>query len=360
MPRHLDQNFLADIIDRSEYPWPGYNAPGQVLGVNADGTGLTFLPPGGAGSPGPANQLTIGTVTQGVTAAATITGTSPAQVLNLVLPKGDKGDQGAPGVGTPGATGAPGVQGPPGPGTTPNEYGNLTEAKITQIQTAGVAWIFIVNPRQGANGDNRTNINVPASIAGDKSGHMLSWTPANGWVDYGMWTGVKGDPGIQGNPGAPGPAGPPPNIAIGTVTTGTPAVTISGSSPNYVMNIVLPPGTQGIPGNTGPVGPKATSGYAALASASINFAIDQADVVSRTVSGATTWTFTNPPAAGGVSVKVLELTNGGTGTQTWPTSVKWDGGVAPTLTVAGLDILCFYTRDGGVTYRGEIRARDSK
>lgn len=45
---------------------------------------------------GPANVLTIGTVTQG-TAAATITGTAPAQVLNLVLPKGDTGAQGPKG-----------------------------------------------------------------------------------------------------------------------------------------------------------------------------------------------------------------------------------------------------------------------
>lgn len=40
------------------------------------------------------NQLTIGTVTSGTTASAEITGTSPNQTLNLVLPKGDKGDKG--------------------------------------------------------------------------------------------------------------------------------------------------------------------------------------------------------------------------------------------------------------------------
>lgn len=37
--------------------------------------------------PGPANQLSIGTVTSGETAAATITGQAPAQTLNLTLPK---------------------------------------------------------------------------------------------------------------------------------------------------------------------------------------------------------------------------------------------------------------------------------
>jgi hypothetical protein len=47
-------------------------------------------PSGSTGPAGPANTLTIGTVTQG-TAAATITGTAPSQVLNLVLQKGDAG-----------------------------------------------------------------------------------------------------------------------------------------------------------------------------------------------------------------------------------------------------------------------------
>jgi len=45
--------------------------------------------------PGPANTLTIGTVTDGDTASATITGTAPDQTLNLTLPKGDPGDDGA-------------------------------------------------------------------------------------------------------------------------------------------------------------------------------------------------------------------------------------------------------------------------
>ena len=40
------------------------------------------------GAAGPANTLTIGTVDSGSTAAATITGTSPNQVLNLTFPSG--------------------------------------------------------------------------------------------------------------------------------------------------------------------------------------------------------------------------------------------------------------------------------
>jgi hypothetical protein len=56
--------------------------------------------------------LSVGTVTSGATASATITGTSPSQVLNLVLPKGDKGDKGDTGQqGPKGDTGDTGPQG---------------------------------------------------------------------------------------------------------------------------------------------------------------------------------------------------------------------------------------------------------
>lgn len=50
------------------------------------------------GEPGPANTLSIGTVMQGDTAAASISGTSPNQKLNLILPKGEKGENGEPGT----------------------------------------------------------------------------------------------------------------------------------------------------------------------------------------------------------------------------------------------------------------------
>jgi hypothetical protein len=62
---------------------------GDVVNVTIASTGERG-PTGATGSAGPANTLTIGTVTQG-TAAATITGTSPNQVLSLVLQKGDAG-----------------------------------------------------------------------------------------------------------------------------------------------------------------------------------------------------------------------------------------------------------------------------
>ena len=44
------------------------------------------------------NTLSIGSVVSGDTASATITGTAPNQVINLVLPKGEKGEKGESGT----------------------------------------------------------------------------------------------------------------------------------------------------------------------------------------------------------------------------------------------------------------------
>lgn len=54
---------------------------------------------GEQGEKGVPNSLRIGTVEAGETANATITGESPEQLLNLVLPRGEKGENGDDGVG---------------------------------------------------------------------------------------------------------------------------------------------------------------------------------------------------------------------------------------------------------------------
>lgn len=72
-------------------------------------------PQGIQGATGPANTLKIGNVTKGDNPSASITGTSPNQILNLVLPKGDKGEQGIQGIqGIQGEQGPKGEQGPQG------------------------------------------------------------------------------------------------------------------------------------------------------------------------------------------------------------------------------------------------------
>ena len=128
--------------------------------------------------------LAIGTVTTGepgTAAQATVTGISPNYVLNLVLPQG--------------ATGPTGVTGPTGP-TGP----------------------------QGLQG-----------IQGE--------------------IGPTGPAGIDGATGPTGPTGPAgadaetPTLTVGTVTTGEPGTnaeaSITGTAPNFVLNLTIPQGPTG-------------------------------------------------------------------------------------------------------------------
>ena len=75
---------------------------------------------------------------------------------------------------------------------------------------------------------------------------------------------------------------------------------------------------------------------------------------TKTVTGILTWTVTNVPSSSYTYGFILELTNGGTGAQTWMTGTKWPAATAPTLQAAGVDILVFLTRDGGATWRGSL------
>ena len=46
----------------------------------------------------------------------------------------------------------------------------------------------------------------------------------------------------------------------------------------------------------------------------------------------------------------LVLTNGGAFTVTWPSSFKWADGAPPSLMESGIDVITFFTIDGGTTY----------
>ena len=76
------------------------------------------------------------------------------------------------------------------------------------------------------------------------------------------------------------------------------------------------------------------------------------NVQTYTLSGNQTLTFTNPPASGKAGSFTLIVTNGGSATLTWPTSVDWAAATAPTLTASGVDILTFLTIDGGTIWYG--------
>ena len=91
-----------------------------------------------------------------------------------------------------------------------------------------------------------------------------------------------------------------------------------------------------------------------------NIILATGNLFTKTITGDTTLTISGALASGNANSFILELTNGGTGVITWWSGMKWAGGTAPTLTTAGVDILGFYSHDGGATWRGMLMAKDSK
>lgn len=127
-----------------------------------------------------------------------------------------------------------------------------------------------------------------------------------------------------------------------------------GSSASWA-SAVTPSGTQTLSNKT-IVGLLETK----TAIAASNIDVSTGNYFTKTISGTTTFTVTNIPATGTTASFILELTNGGSATVNWWSGVKWASGVAPTLTAAGVDILGFYSHDGGTTWRGLLLAKDSK
>ena len=255
---------------------------------------------GGSGETTVVNPtITIGTVTNGDTASATITGDSPNYTLNLVLPKGakgDKGDAGAKGAkGDAGEKGADGVTPTIAVGTTTTGEAG-TNASVT-MSKSGTTYTFNFVIPKGAKGDTgAAGTNGAKGDKGDKG--EKGDTGAKGekgdpftYADFtpeqlATLKGAKGDKGEKGDTGAEGVAGAKgdkgdrgekgadgvtPTFTIGTITTGaagsTATVTITGTAPNYVLNFTIPKGDKGDAGEAGSGGDVDLTGYAKLTGA---------------------------------------------------------------------------------------------
>ena len=98
------------------------------------------------------------------------------------------------------------------------------------------------------------------------------------------------------------------------------------------------------------------------ASTSTTFDCEDANVFDTILDANTTVVFSNPPAAGsatdstayGMSLKVIQDSGASGYTVTWPASVDWPAGTAPTLTAtaSAADQFVFYTKDGGTNWYG--------
>jgi hypothetical protein len=70
---------------------------------------------------------------------------------------------------------------------------------------------------------------------------------------------------------------------------------------------------------------------------------------TKTIAGNSTFTFSNAPSTRAFAF-TLEVTHT-SGTITWPTTVRWPGGTAPTLTTSRVHLITFVTDDAGTNWR---------
>jgi hypothetical protein len=172
------------------------------------------------GPPGQANSLSVGSVSVG-TAAVTITGASPSQIINFVLPQGPQGNTG------------------PAPNLT---IGSVVPGSVPSVTLGGSNPNYVLNftlvPGSVGPAGPPNSLSIGSVTSGTASASISGAAP-NQTLNLVL------PPGIQG---IPGPTGPSVNFTVGTVNTGTASVTISGTTPNYVLNFVVPQGIQGDPG----------------------------------------------------------------------------------------------------------------
>ena len=90
---------------------------------------------------------------------------------------------------------------------------------------------------------------------------------------------------------------------------------------------------------------------AAEAVSALDIDLSTGNYFTKTITGNSTFTFSNPPASGTVGSFTLELTHTG-GTVTWPSSVKFPLDTPPTLTTGRTHLFVFSTDDNGARYRG--------
>jgi len=97
--------------------------------------------------------------------------------------------------------------------------------------------------------------------------------------------------------------------------------------------------------------------YSALSGTTPTVNCETGNSFSLTLSGNTTFTFSNPPASGTsytFSIEIIQDASASGFTVTWPASVDWPAATAPTLTAtaSAKDVFVFTTRDGGTNWYG--------
>lgn len=272
----------------------GSGAPSNGTGVNGDfyvntaantlygpkasgawGTAVSLVGPTGAtgsqGATGSAASIAAGTTTTGAagsSASVTNSGSSSAAVFDFTVPRGNTGVTGATGAtGAQGIQGIQGVQGNTGAtGTSFTFVGTWsnTTAYLTNdvVYRNGSTYIGVIgntghDPETDTANTWWAELAVAGAVGATGSQGVQGVQGATGSTGATGSVGATGSQGIQGATGSTGAAGAAATVAVGSTSTGTAAVTNSGTSSAAVFNFTVP---QGVTGNTGATGSTGAAG----------------------------------------------------------------------------------------------------
>lgn len=141
--------------------------------------------------------ISIGTVVEGETASATLTGTTEQPVINLVLPRGPKGDPGEQGI--QGIQGPQGLPGEAGTGTAPSRTNVLTKCLFGRYNTYSTSTNWTTNtvmeleaeftslriaiPNASASVIENVKVSVGVVEANVPQAWLVGIEPTGGWID---------------------------------------------------------------------------------------------------------------------------------------------------------------------------------
>lgn len=274
--------------------------------------------------------------------------TSDAGAIVEVISAGPTGPQGP--TGPTGAQGPQGVQGDVGPQGPQGDTGPQGVQGPQGIQgpqgdqgPQGIQGIQGPKGDTGATGPQGPQGDVgPQGPAGSGTGDMLkaSYDSNNDGkvnsadsADSVAWSGVTGKPSTF----APSAHG-----HVISDVTGLQAA-LDGKQPTGSYAPTASPTFTGDIYDNGSV----RSNIVAVAASGIDCSLG--NYFTKTSTG-TTFTFSNVPSSRAYAF-TLELTHT-SGAVTWPASVQWPGGTAPTLTTGKTHLFTFVTDDGGTRWRG--------
>ena len=279
---------------------------------------------GDKGDTGSAATIAVGsttTLSPGSNASVSNSGTSSAAVFDFAIPQGAKGDKGEPGAGlqiTGSVNTYADLPNDLGPSDAGKAYFNQADGKL--YVWTGTAWPAEGDGAQfkgdkgdtgatgpqgpqgptGATGANGTSATVAVGTTttlspGSSATVTNSGDTTNAIFNFGIPQGTQGIQGIQGIQGEQGPAGPANTLTIGTVSGGsTASATITGTSPNQTLNLVLPKGDTGSQGPAGADGQDGTAATIAVGTVSTGAPGSSATVTNVGTSSAAVFDFSIP------------------------------------------------------------------